>query len=1154
MTVVLPPLGRRGFVRLSLAIVAAVSGSSLCPPARAQVVVSDSGLPSYTFPIAVPPGIGGMAPKLALTYTSGGNGSVGWGWTLQGVSSITRCAETRAIDGRPGVVKSAPSDKLCLDGQRLIQSDATGVTSPFPQTSDADSLSGSAVREYRLERDAKTRVRAYGIAFDNLAGAGPKYFKVWTESGQVHEYGQSPAAAPTAGALVTPNDQGANAVQAWMLARSLDRAGNAIEYFYQQRYPAWGSRQYNTNGYSHTSELLLSELRYGGNPTAGQAPRFRVAFEYSDRPDDDGDRSEAYQFVYKRVTIQRLDRVRTFIDSTPIRTYKIEYAKGPTTKRSLLASVRECSGDGTAACLPATTFSYSSGSIYYALSTTLTKDEQGQPNGLANTILKLDGSSNSAGALIGDFNGDGRSDILRWSSDPSQNRLFLSSGIGNYRQVPIGTGPGQFNVTDLKLFEASQGYDTGCYQTIVADFDGDGRDDLLRFASASGLTVGGNPNYYGQPSCPGGLTSYLLKSKGDGAFERLTLKEAGTQTPLVLARSIGRMSDPNASYAPGAGWYYYGAFLVGDFDLDGKADILSVKADSTYAYLYPSNSAPEYGYFNCGPAYWWQPPPDPAACGAVLWLGNGDGTFRRSVVWQGNSQMPFIDPKGGRAYVADVDGDTIPDFVYSSRAILYGNGSGGFGTQSAYGGDYFEPNCSGLSARGDFNGDGRSDIYCSTAFPYYPGTWLGGGGTFSAGSGSPPPGGTFPDLAMGTHSLFRTADFDGDGRTDVFVAWNVYGNNFLYRSLGYGYFERFDVSGLPSMPSDAPGTYGVVFVGNFSGAGSGEFLVSNYQPLYTPGNTLITNDKTALFVKTSSTPPDLLTAVTNPAGITTTITYSTLTQTDRYASDHGTSNAAVFPAKEALNRPRLDRSLPSTVTGAVEQTPAMTVVTSLTVDSGVGSARNTTEYAYRGYKVDQLGRGALGFREIRQQSTAPDGVSNITQVRQRLQVYPYTGAASVVETYAAPMSPIGSTQAGTLISRSESIYCDQTAAAGAENTATVSSPCPVTSKIQRPYVRKTVQSGWDLNGTALPVTTTTTTYSGGYPTFVETQTVGASPAGTQTFTSTTLNEYFADSIGGDNWLLGLLKKTTVSKTAPNSLGSITTSAGSAPKASATAGP
>ena len=177
--------------------------------AQAQVSVSDSGRVGYTFSIAVPPGIAGMAPAVGLQYDGdGANGPMGPGWGISGVSMITRCPTNKMTDGVVRAVQQDVHDKLCLDGQRLIQTDANGavvngavsnpsVGNPLQQN---DSAGGSGmVREYRTERDTFARVRAYGAA--GGSADGPAYFKVWTKSGQVFEYGDNSNA--TANANIT---------------------------------------------------------------------------------------------------------------------------------------------------------------------------------------------------------------------------------------------------------------------------------------------------------------------------------------------------------------------------------------------------------------------------------------------------------------------------------------------------------------------------------------------------------------------------------------------------------------------------------------------------------------------------------------------------------------------------------------------------------------------------------------------------------------------------------------------------------------------------------------------------------------------------------------------------------------------------------------
>ena len=89
--------------------------------------VSPSGAFSYQVPIGLPPGSAGVAPELALVFDSrsGGNGFLGRGWDLSGLSQITRCGKAYSVDGVKTGVAYTSADNYCLNGQRLLLKSGT---------------------------------------------------------------------------------------------------------------------------------------------------------------------------------------------------------------------------------------------------------------------------------------------------------------------------------------------------------------------------------------------------------------------------------------------------------------------------------------------------------------------------------------------------------------------------------------------------------------------------------------------------------------------------------------------------------------------------------------------------------------------------------------------------------------------------------------------------------------------------------------------------------------------------------------------------------------------------------------------------------------------------------------------------------------------
>jgi hypothetical protein len=203
-----------------------------------------SGGATYSIAIAVPPGTNGVSPAVSINYHSmSGNGILGQGWGIAGLSEITRSTRNMYFDNEANPVVMTNSDRFVLDGTRLI---AKAGNYGEPNT-------------------------VYGTESENFAtitskstqGNGPQWFEVTTEDGIKMEYGNTPDSRLT-GQFAT--------VLTWALSRIFYPDGNYITF------------KYNTNA---SFALLIDEINYTGNASQGLIPYNQVKFDYKIRTIDE---------------------------------------------------------------------------------------------------------------------------------------------------------------------------------------------------------------------------------------------------------------------------------------------------------------------------------------------------------------------------------------------------------------------------------------------------------------------------------------------------------------------------------------------------------------------------------------------------------------------------------------------------------------------------------------------------------------------------------------------------------------------------------------------------------------------------------------------------------------------------------------------------
>jgi len=312
---------------------------------QADFRVSEVGAATYTLPINLPQGTAGVIPQVALSYNSqGGDGIVGKGWSISATSGISRCPKSIAMDGEIDAITLSISDRLCLNGERLLLNRESGAFDDL-DTNVSDSEYWALDAKYHLATSVGSYISPHyhsGIL---------KAFTVENKAGETHYYGDVSninAAKLTSGNFTTRfNDsQGNNEskvvltntspaflnstenptiARAWMLQAIEDVMGNYINY----------EQEYNPA----TGEHLLTSIEYTGTKAAN--PYAKVIFNYKKNK-----KIKSGYLAGTPVTLtQLLESVRVEIDNKEHRTYTLQYFEsGFVEEKNYLETVTECVG------------------------------------------------------------------------------------------------------------------------------------------------------------------------------------------------------------------------------------------------------------------------------------------------------------------------------------------------------------------------------------------------------------------------------------------------------------------------------------------------------------------------------------------------------------------------------------------------------------------------------------------------------------------------------------------------------------------------------------------------------------------------------------------------------------------------------------------